>query len=119
MIRKLLFGIIALALAATAALAQVNVVPQVGVTSAYLARQTYSSAFFGLVPAGTTPTDILCISGSASRIVRLQNIVISGSGTAISVPMTLLKRASLDTGGTPASTTANPGVTTQINKRDS
>lgn len=97
------------------ALAQ-NTVPQVGVTSGYLAKTTYSAAFFGLVSAGTTPTDVICISGSASKTIRLHNIKLSGSGTAISLPVTVLRRASLNTGGTPASTTANPANT--ISKRD-
>ena len=92
--------------------------PSPGVSVAYLSRATYASAFFGLVPAGTTPTDVICIAGSATKTVRLQSIKLSGSGTAISVPVTLLRRATADTGGTAATTTANPGITTQISKRD-
>jgi hypothetical protein len=119
MIRKALLGIIASALAATAALAQVNVVPQVGVTSAYLGKQTYSSAFFGLVPV-SGGTDIVCIAGSATKSVRVQQIKIWGTAaTAVqTLPLNLVRRTSADTGGTAASTTANPGVTTQIAKRE-
>src|SRR6266404_1530397 len=86
--------------------AQVNVVPQTGVTTAYLLRQSYSAAFLGLVPAAST-TDLICISGAAGKTIRLQNIKISGSGSVISIPVTVLRRVSLDTGGTAATTTAN------------
>lgn len=117
----LLLGTAALgvALVATSLSAQVNVVPQVGVTFGYVAKVTYSSAFVGLVPV-TAGTDVICISGSATKTVKLQTLKISGTtATAVqSLPVVLLKRVSLDTGGTPASTTANPGVTTQINSRN-
>ncbi len=112
--RLALLGLLILGLLAPVS-AQVNVVPQVGVTTAYLPRQSYSAAFLGLVPAAST-TDLICISGAAGKFIRLQNIKISGSGTTISVPVTVLRRVSLDTGGTPASTTANPANT--ISKRD-
>lgn len=113
---KKLFALLGLAaVIASPAVAQNNV-QQVGVTSGYLAKTTYSAAFIGLVPAAST-TDLLCIKGSATKTVKLQSIKISGSGTAISVPVTVLKRASADTGGTAASTTANPANT--ISKRDS
>ena len=48
-----------------------------------------------------------------------QRIVLTGSAaTAVAVPIQVVRRASLDTGGTAATTTANPGVTTQIASRD-
>lgn len=98
------------------ALAQVNVVPQVGVTTSYLARQSYSAVWIGLAPASTT-TDLICISGSATKKIVLRQIKLSGSaGTTLSLPVTILHRASLDTGGTVASTTANPANT--ISKRE-
>lgn len=104
----------ALFLAAPAS-AQVNTVPQVGVISNYVAKNTYSAAFIGLVPAAST-TDLVCIAGSATKTIKVTRIKLSGSGTAISVPVTILRRASVDTGGTAASTTANPANT--ISKRD-
>jgi len=113
--KKLLALLGLAALIASPAAAQ-NVVPQTGVTFGYIAKTTYSAGFIGLVPAAST-TDLLCIAGSATKTVKLQSIKISGSGTAISVPATLLKRASADTGGTAASTTANPA--NNISKRDS
>ncbi len=117
--RFLLASTAVLALTA-GALAQVNTVPQVGVTSGYVPKATYSSAFVGLVPV-TAGTDVVCIKGSATKTIKLTQMKISGTAaTAVqSIPVVLVKRATADTGGTPASTTANPGVTTQIAKRDS
>lgn len=113
--RLLLIGALLGALFAPA-VAQINVVPQPGLTTNYLPRQTYSAVFIGLAPAAST-TDLFCISGSATKKITLQSIKISGSaGTTLSLPVTILRRASLDTGGTPASTTANPANT--IGKRD-
>src|SRR6266436_7880947 len=75
--RLALLSLLILGLLAPAS-AQVNVVPQTGVTTGYLAKQTYSSAFFGLVPV-TAGTDVVCISGSASKVVRLQRLTIYGT----------------------------------------
>lgn len=106
--------------AAAPASAQVNSVPQTGVTTGYLAKNTYSSAFFGLVPVVTSGTDEVCITGSATKVVRVQRISIWGTTATApqTVPLVLLRRASADTGGTAAGTTANPGVATQIASRD-
>lgn len=111
-------ALVGVALVATSLQAQVNQVPQVGVTSSYVSRTTYSSAFVGLVPV-TAGTDVVCIAGSASKTVKLQNLTISGTAaTAVqSIPVVLVKRTTADTGGTPAGTTANPGTTTQIMSR--
>ncbi len=115
--KRILLGALGLLALGVSAIAQVNVVPQVGVTTSYLAKQTYSAVFIGLAPAATT-TDLICISGSATKSIVLRQIKISGSaGTTLSLPVTLLHRASLDTGGTAASTTANPANT--ISKRNS
>lgn len=107
-------------LAVSPASAQVNSVPQVGVTTGYLAKNTYSSAFFGLVPVVTSGTDEVCISGSATKIVRVQRISVWGTTATApqTVPLVLLRRVSLDTGGTAGLTTANPGIATQIASRD-
>ena len=93
------------------AAAQVNVVPQTGYTTDYLRKSTYSAAFFGLTPAASA-TDFLCISGSTTKTVRIQNIKLTGTaGTKVTTPIVLLSRVSLDTGGTAATTTANPANT--------
>ena len=99
------------------AFAQINVVPSPGLTTGYLPKTTYSSAFYGLVPPASA-TDVLCIAASATKTVRVQRVVIGGTGTAVSLPIQVVRRASLDTGGTQGTTTANPGTTTQITSRD-
>lgn len=105
-------------LAVSPASAQVNSVPQTGLTTGYLAKSTYSSAFFGLVPPASA-TDEICIAGSATKTVRIGRIVLTGTaGTLVTVPITIVRRVTADTGGTAATTTANPGVTTQIASRD-
>ncbi len=101
------FGL-TLGLLASAAAQAVNTVPQVGVTSAYVKQLTYSAASIGLVPASSA-TDIFCISGSATRSISIKQITISGTaGTLVTAPFTLLRRTTLDTGGTAAVTTALP-----------
>jgi len=113
---RLIATIGALLLGMACAFAQVNVVPQVGQTSNYVARQTYSAGFVGLVPAASA-TDVVCIAGSASKTVRVREIVLSGTaGTLVTVPVSLIRRASVATGGTAAGTTANPA--NAITKRE-
>jgi hypothetical protein len=115
--RFLLALALALGLCAPAS-AQVNTVPSPGLTTGYLPKSTYSSAFFGLAPLGAM-TDFLCISGSATKTIRINRIVVGGTAVAqIALPVQIVRRVSLDTGGTAATTTANPGVTTQIASRD-
>lgn len=73
--------------------------------------QSYSAGFIGLVPAASA-TDVICISGSATKTVAVTNFSLSGSaGTLVSLPVTLVRRVSVDTGGTAAGTTANPANT--------
>lgn len=91
-------------------------VPQVGVTFDYVSKTTYSAAFIGLVPVASA-TDVVCISGAAGKTIKVMSFKLSGSaGTLVTLPVTLLRRASLDSGGTAASTTANPANT--ISKRN-
>ena len=91
-------------------------VPQVGVTFGYVPKATYSAGFIGLAPAASA-TDVICLAGSATKTITLRSIRLSGSaGTLVSLPITLVRRASADTGGTAASTTANPA--NNIAKRD-
>lgn len=69
---------------------------------------SFSATGIGIVPAASV-TDIACIQGAAGIVIRVQRITLSGTaGTQIVVPATLMKRASLDTGGTPATSTALP-----------
>ena len=112
--KKLLALLLLAALGSSPALAQPA--PQFGITAGYVPKATYSAVFIGLVPAAST-TDLFCINGAAAKTIRLQSIRISGSaGTTLSLPVTILRRVTLNTGGTPASTTANPANT--ISRRD-
>jgi len=115
--RLALLSLLILGLLAPAS-AQVNVNPQVGLTTAYLPKITYSAGFFGLVPVVTIGTDQICISGSATKTIRVQRITIAGTTASAvqTLPINLVRRVSVDTGGTPAGTTANPANT--IAKRD-
>lgn len=86
----------------------VNFNPQVGINCANIRQNTYSAVSVGLVPAASA-TDVFCISGSATKAISIRRITISGTaGTLVTLPFTLVRRASLDTGGTPAATTALP-----------
>lgn len=87
-------------------------VPQVGNISNVGNQQlTYTAGFIGLVPAASA-TDVICLSGSATKTIALTRVQLSGSaGTLVSLPITMVRRAALNTGGTPASTTANPANT--------
>lgn len=111
--KRILISALGLLALGTAAWAQPA--PQFGVIQGYAPKQTFSAVFIGLAPAAST-TDILCISGSATKTITLQQLKVSGSaGTTLSLPATLLRRTSLNTGGTAASTTAN--VANTISKR--
>lgn len=109
-----LLALAAWALAPSGASAQVqcgaiNTVPSVGITCLQEPfAPTYSATAVGLV-AAATPTDIACLQGAAGKVIRLQSLRISGTiTTQLVVPVFLVKRASLDTGGTPATSTALP-----------
>ena len=105
--KRILLGAAALAVMAGVALAQVNVVPQVGLITSILKQNTYSSVALALPPASSA-TDIACIAGSATKVVKVTRISISGTaGTLVTAPFTLVRRASVDTGGTAGTTTAN------------
>lgn len=112
------FLVAALALLGLPAIAGAQPVnPQVGLTWGYTPKITYSAGFIGLVPVASA-TDIVCLAGSATRIVRLTKLVINGTaGTIITVPIMAIRRAAVNTGGTAASTTANPA--NAITKADS
>lgn len=89
------------------AFAQVNVVPQQGLITSILKRNTYSSVALALPPAASA-TDIACIAGSGTKTVIVRRLSISGTaGTLVTAPFALVRRATADTGGTAATTTAN------------
>lgn len=111
--RSLLSALGLLALGGTA-LAQINYVPQVGVSSGIVKQSTYSAVSLGLVPASSA-TDIFCISASSTKNISIKRIGISGTaGTLVTLPFTVVRRASLNTGGTAATTTALPVASPNI-----
>lgn len=96
------------ALSAPAFAQAVNQVPQIGVINDVQKRFTYAATSIGLVPASAA-TDIFCIAASTNRTVSVKEITLSGTaGTAITTPVLLYRRATVDTGGTAATSTALP-----------
>lgn len=71
-------------------------------------KPTYSVGIVGFTPVAT-PTDFWQITGSATKIVRVLRISISGIATsATSVDLQLIKRSTASTGGTPTAPTIAP-----------
>lgn len=105
----LLLGMVASATAQCVGSGGINTVPQVGVSCASEPSvATYTAVGIGIAPAASA-TDIACITGSATRVVRVQRIRVSGTaGTLINVPVVITKHASANTGGTAATSTALP-----------
>lgn len=63
---------------------------------------------YGIVPVASA-TDVACITGSASRVTRVQGVRLSGTaGTLVTLPVLLTKHTVANTGGTAAATTALP-----------
>ncbi len=92
----------------------VNFVPSVSVNCANIRQATYSAVSVGLVPPASA-TDIFCIAGSASKSISIRRITISGTaGTLVTAPFTLVRRASLDTGGTAATGAALPVASSHL-----
>ena len=117
MIRKLLLGTVAGFALTSAALAQINSVPQVGVISGILKKSTYSAVALALPPAASA-TDIACIAGSSTKTVIVRRVTVTGTAdTLVTAPFTMVRRTSVDSGGTAATTTANWANT--ISRRDS
>lgn len=63
-------------------------------------KPTYSVSIIGLVPAAS-PTDVFTITGSASEVVRITRVEVTGvATTAGTVDLVLLKRSTANTLGT-------------------
>lgn len=104
-LKKLLLGLVVGAILASAAIAQVNTVPSVGLITGVLRANTYTASGVLMVPASSA-TDIYCLNGSTSKNIHLRRLLISGSaGTAITTPILINLNHSLDTSGT-----ANTGL---------
>lgn len=119
-IRTVVLGLVAVLAAACfvpdSSAQPVNRVSQIGVTDSQGATQvnpeglrtTYSAVFTGLVPAASA-TDVVCIAGSATKTIKVQYFEVSGTaGTLVTLPVFLAKRATADSGGTPATGNALP-----------
>lgn len=115
-LKRSLLAAVLIAATALAYAQPVNRVPALGVTDSAGATQvnteglkaTYSAISTGLVPAASA-TDVMCIAGSASKTIRVVEWSISGTaGTLVTLPIFIAKRASVDTGGTPAAGNALP-----------
>lgn len=86
----------------------VNTVPQVGISCPSEPNvDSFAATGVAIVPAASA-TDIACITGSATRVVRVQAVRVVGTGTAITIPVILSKHATANTGGTAATGTALP-----------
>ncbi len=92
---------------ATPALAQVNVVPQIGLRVANIRQNTYSAAILKLVPAAT-PTDFFCIDGSSTKTNSINLIEIAATGTGLTQPIYLNHNLGLDTGTIAVAATYGP-----------
>lgn len=79
---------------------------------AKLVRQTYSAVVIGLTPAASA-TDLITITGSASRTVEVQNVTCTGVSTAAATGTLVgLLRSTANTGGTSSAVTATPLIST-------
>jgi len=77
-------------------------------------KTTYSACASGIVPAAAT-TDILTITGSASKTIRITMITIScttTAGSGFSASLTMVRRSTANTGGTSTTITAGLHDTT-------
>lgn len=88
----------------------INSVPQTGVScSSEPSVPSYGATSVALVPVAAGATDFFCLAGSATKVVRLQRVRVAGTATTIvTVPLLLMKHASLDTGTATATGTQIP-----------
>ncbi len=104
----LLFGLLGTAQAQTQC-GGVNFTPSPGVSCLLEpTAPTYAAAGYGIIPAASA-TDVACITGSATKVIRVQTVRVSGTaGTLVTLPVLLTRHTVANTGGTPAVTTALP-----------
>jgi len=96
-----LLGLTTFASAQCVGVGGINNVPQPGLNCQQDSIvPTYVATGIGIIPAAA-PTDIACLTGSATKTVRVKYVTVSGTaGTAINIVAALHKHASADTGGT-------------------
>ena len=85
-------------------------------------RATYGLFLSGIAPAAT-PTDLLVVQGSATKIIRIKSIMIAGTATsAANIIANLIRRSAANTGGTVVAATAvardtgNDAATATVNR---
>jgi hypothetical protein len=84
-------------------------------------RPTYSAGILALAMAAS-PTDVFCIQGSATKLIRVKRVDISNLTTVslATVPVSIVKRSTANTGGTATNPpavphdTLNPAATATI-----
>ena len=101
----LFVGLCASAQAQCVGVGGINTVPQTGIVCPLDGNlPTYFVQSIGIVPT-TAPTDIFCLTGSATRTVRVKQVRVSGTaGTAINITTYLTKHTVANTSGTAALT---------------
>jgi hypothetical protein len=80
------------------------------------AKNTYSAAFIGLVPAAAT-TDLFTIQGSSTKTIRITSLrftVSTTAGSGILSNISLVKRSTVDSGGTSTIATNVPHDSTNL-----
>lgn len=75
-------------------------------------RNTYRAFAYNLAPTGAV-NDLVVLGGSATRLIRLKGIIVSGAATsATNVPIYIFKRTAVYAGGTPTAITRVAADTT-------
>lgn len=84
-------------------------------------RNTYRAFAYNLAPTGTV-NDLVALGGSATKLIRLKGVIVSGTATAATnVPIYIFKRTAAYAGGTPtaitrvAADTTDPASTATLN----
>jgi len=70
-------------------------------------RAAYGFSVVGYSTIAASPTDVFTIAGSASKTIRVRQILVSGFATsATSVALNIIRRSAANTGGTSVAQTA-------------
>lgn len=105
----LLLGLTSLASAQCVGVGGINNAPPPGIICQQDSVVPTYHAVGVAIAVGTAPTDVACITGSATKVIRLKKVRLSGTAsTAINISVYLTKHIVADTGGTPATGTALP-----------
>jgi len=85
----------------------------IGLADSEPERNTYSIGIVGLA-ISASPTDVVVIQGSATRLVRVKSMIISSAASSAnsSAPISIIRRSSANTGGTSTTPALNTHDTT-------